>query len=105
MIQSRVLFSFGLRAHTFKHCVWPNAINRFRDTMTILRFCCSGCLPESVFCCCRCHIFVALAEDDEGMIGPEGMEKFCEDIGVEPENVHFLFAFVFIKYYFFLVEC
>ena len=21
------------------------------------------------------------------MIGPEGMEKFCEDIGVEPENV------------------
>ena len=21
------------------------------------------------------------------VIGPEGMEKFCEDIGVEPENV------------------
>lgn len=21
------------------------------------------------------------------MVGPEGMEKFCEDIGVEPENV------------------
>lgn len=20
------------------------------------------------------------------MVGPEGMEKFCEDIGVEPEN-------------------
>ena len=25
--------------------------------------------------------------DDEDMLGPEGMEKFCEDIGVEPENV------------------
>lgn len=26
------------------------------------------------------------------MVGPEGMEKFCEDIGVEPENVSsFLF--------------
>ncbi|KAL8570288.1 DCN1-like protein 5 [Nucella lapillus] len=24
---------------------------------------------------------------DEDFIGPEGMEKFCEDIGVEPENV------------------
>ena len=24
---------------------------------------------------------------DEDVIGPEGMEKFCEDIGVEPENV------------------
>ncbi|XP_014203905.1 DCN1-like protein 5 isoform X1 [Copidosoma floridanum] len=25
--------------------------------------------------------------DDPDMLGPEGMEKFCEDIGVEPENV------------------
>lgn len=25
--------------------------------------------------------------DNSDMIGPEGMEKFCEDIGVEPENV------------------
>ena len=24
---------------------------------------------------------------DEDVLGPEGMEKFCEDIGVEPENV------------------
>lgn len=23
------------------------------------------------------------------VVGPEGMEKFCEDIGVEPENVSF----------------
>lgn len=25
--------------------------------------------------------------DDHDTLGPEGMEKFCEDIGVEPENV------------------
>ncbi|XP_077518968.1 DCN1-like protein SCCRO4 isoform X1 [Amblyomma americanum] len=25
--------------------------------------------------------------DDPKMMGPEGMEKFCEDIGVEPENI------------------
>ena len=26
-------------------------------------------------------------DEDEDTLGPEGMEKFCEDIGVEPENV------------------
>lgn len=26
------------------------------------------------------------------MVGPEGMEKFCEDIGVEPENVSIFFV-------------
>jgi len=25
--------------------------------------------------------------DEPDLIGPEGMEKFCEDIGVEPENI------------------
>ena len=25
--------------------------------------------------------------DQQDVIGPEGMEKFCEDIGVEPENI------------------
>lgn len=30
------------------------------------------------------------------MVGPEGMEKFCEDIGVEPENVSaYLKSFIF----------
>lgn len=28
--------------------------------------------------------FIAGTDD---VVGPEGMEKFCEDIGVEPENV------------------
>lgn len=31
----------------------------------------------------RLH-FIAGTDD---VVGPEGMEKFCEDIGVEPENV------------------
>lgn len=26
-------------------------------------------------------------EGPDEVVGPEGMEKFCEDIGVEPENV------------------
>lgn len=28
--------------------------------------------------------------DDANVIGPEGIEKFCEDLGVEPENVAML---------------
>lgn len=31
----------------------------------------------------KCILFAGT--DD--IVGPEGMEKFCEDIGVEPENV------------------
>jgi len=30
---------------------------------------------------------VLTAAEKSDVIGPEGMEKFCEDIGVEPENV------------------
>ena len=33
-----------------------------------------------------------LPDADEDTLGPEGMEKFCEDIGVEPENVRLLFV-------------
>ena len=29
----------------------------------------------------------SFAATDDNCLGPEGMEKFCEDIGVEPENV------------------
>lgn len=32
----------------------------------------------------------------DDVVGPEGMEKFCEDIGVEPENVSPFFIFVFV---------
>lgn len=41
-------------------------------------------VKKSNFCFCG-----LLASDDNTLIGPEGMEKFCEDIGVEPENVRF----------------
>lgn len=33
--------------------------------------------------------FVFGSEGPDDVVGPEGMEKFCEDIGVEPENVGF----------------
>ena len=37
----------------------------------------------------------------DDVVGPEGMEKFCEDIGVEPENVsRFFFVFCFSIYIF-----
>lgn len=32
------------------------------------------------------YMCVSLIGCDD-VVGPEGMEKFCEDIGVEPENV------------------
>lgn len=32
------------------------------------------------------HVSVSVSGCDD-VVGPEGMEKFCEDIGVEPENV------------------
>ncbi|XP_064419021.1 DCN1-like protein 4 isoform X3 [Latimeria chalumnae] len=42
---------------------------------------------EEVFSSKRClEWFYEYAGNDD-VIGPEGMEKFCEDIGVEPENI------------------
>uniref|UniRef100_A0A8C0IQ86 Defective in cullin neddylation protein 1-like protein n=1 Tax=Chelonoidis abingdonii TaxID=106734 RepID=A0A8C0IQ86_CHEAB len=42
---------------------------------------------EEVFSSKRClEWFYEYAGTDD-VVGPEGMEKFCEDIGVEPENV------------------
>lgn len=37
------------------------------------------------------YLFVLPGCDD--VVGPEGMEKFCEDIGVEPENVRVLYGY------------
>lgn len=31
--------------------------------------------------------FREYTSSEENLLGPEGMEKFCEDIGVEPENI------------------
>ncbi|KAK1345941.1 hypothetical protein QTO34_008406 [Cnephaeus nilssonii] len=42
---------------------------------------------EEAFSSKRClEWFYEYAGTDD-VVGPEGMEKFCEDIGVEPENV------------------
>lgn len=58
-----------------------------------------------------CRVFVAeqaelviythLGCDD--VVGPEGIEKFCEDIGVEPENVsRFFSCFLHIWLHFYI---
>ena len=43
-------------------------------------------------------MYAAVEKSD--VIGPEGMEKFCEDIGVEPENVCWHFC-IFVPW----VQC
>ena len=48
--------------------------------------CCSICVFCVVVCVCVCVCVSVFAGCDDA-VGPEGMEKFCEDIGVEPENV------------------
>lgn len=35
----------------------------------------------------RCLTWFSEYTGNDDVIGPEGMEKFCEDIGVEPENI------------------
>lgn len=40
----------------------------------------------------ECYLYLSGSfcfEGPDEVVGPEGMEKFCEDIGVEPENVRF----------------
>ncbi|XP_041360292.1 DCN1-like protein 4 isoform X2 [Gigantopelta aegis] len=44
--------------------------------------------PDEGFSTKRCTAwFHEYTGPDDDCIGPEGMEKFCEDIGVEPENI------------------
>ncbi|XP_019065512.1 DCN1-like protein 4 isoform X7 [Fukomys damarensis] len=42
---------------------------------------------EEAFSSKRCLEWFYEYAGTEDVVGPEGMEKFCEDIGVEPENV------------------
>ncbi|XP_071950156.1 DCN1-like protein 4 [Antedon mediterranea] len=43
---------------------------------------------HSAFSAKRCLAwFEEYKDKDSGSLGPDGMEKFCEDIGVEPENI------------------
>jgi len=46
------------------------------------------------------NIYAATEKSD--IIGPEGMEKFCEDIGVEPENVCYRHFHTFCLFYVYL---
>ncbi|KAK7870061.1 hypothetical protein R5R35_012014 [Gryllus longicercus] len=60
---------------------------RFRNTTSSRRF--SKSEDTSSFSQKRCLTWFReyTSPDDPDTLGPEGMEKFCEDIGVEPENV------------------
>lgn len=59
---------------------------RQRNTTSSRR---SSRLEETSFSQKRCLAWFReyTTPDDPDSLGPEGMEKFCEDIGVEPENV------------------
>ena len=41
----------------------------------------------AVFSVKRCQAWFREYSEEDKLLGPEGMEKFCEDIGVEPENI------------------
>lgn len=60
---------------------------RLRNTSSGRRF--SKTEDNSSFSQKRCIAWFReyTSPDDPEVLGPEGMEKFCEDIGVEPENV------------------
>lgn len=61
---------------------------RFRNTTSVRRFSKTED-TSSPFNQKRCITWFReyTSPDDPDVLGPEGMEKFCEDIGVEPENV------------------
>ncbi|XP_033109029.1 DCN1-like protein 4 [Anneissia japonica] len=42
---------------------------------------------QAAFSSKRCLAWFEEYKDTDDSVGPEGMEKFCEDIGVEPENI------------------
>lgn len=60
-------------------------------------FCCSFTRPqirearsvsaEKLFSSKKCLAWFHEYAGPDDVVGPEAMEKFCEDIGVEPENV------------------
>lgn len=44
-------------------------------------------VPEKTFSSKKCMAWFQQYAGPDHILGPEGMEKFCEDIGVEPENI------------------
>ncbi|KAI0241283.1 DCN1-like protein 4 [Lamellibrachia satsuma] len=68
----------SLDNHKPKQARMTNCVSRGRKTLE----------SEGVFSAKKCIAwFHEYTGPDEDVIGPEGMEKFCEDIGVEPENI------------------
>ena len=47
-----------------------------------------------MFCAAQCFFAIFTGQDEPDTIGPEGVEKLCKDLGVEPEDVRILNNFV-----------
>lgn len=64
-------------------------INNGKKAKTCIRKSSQHSMGEYEFSQKRCITWFQeyTSADDPELIGPDGMEKFCEDIGVEPENI------------------
>ena len=49
---------------------------------------------EAVFYVVPCFFAMFSAQDEPDTIGPEGVEKLCKDLGVEPEDVRMSYLFI-----------
>lgn len=45
-----------------------------------------------MFYAAQCFFVMFTGQDEPDTIGPEGVEKLCKDLGVEPEDVRILFC-------------
>ena len=48
---------------------------------------------EAMFYVAQCFFVLFTGKDEPDTIGPEGVEKLCKDLGVEPEDVRMLKLF------------
>lgn len=46
---------------------------------------------DTLFYAAQCFFVMFTGQDEPDTIGPEGVEKLCKDLGVEPEDVRILF--------------
>lgn len=49
---------------------------------------------ETMFYAVQCFYVMSTAQDEPDTIGPEGVEKLCKDLGVEPEDVRMSYLFI-----------
>lgn len=69
-------------------CVWFSCLHPFIRPSLL-------CIHSSKNWADAAHLSKPGCDD---VVGPEGIEKFCEDIGVEPENVCRLFIFFIVAW-------